>query len=93
MATGTLEILTRRPDVEVIIVPIGGGSGAAGACIVAKSVRPGIEVIGVQSAQAPAAYLSWRDRRLLDSTCTTIAGCPTTIWCRLRAESTGPRPR
>src|ERR671925_1048184 len=59
VATETLEILEERPDVEVVIVPIGGGSGAAGACIAAKSVREGIEVIGVQSEAAPAAYRSW----------------------------------
>ena len=32
------------------MVPVGGGSGAAGACMVAKAVRPSVEVIGVQSA-------------------------------------------
>ena len=60
VATCTLEILEARPDVEAIVVPVGGGSGASGACIVAKAVRPSIEVIGVQSEAAPAAYRSWR---------------------------------
>src|SRR5579864_4489881 len=60
VATYTLEILETRPDVEVIVVPVGGGSGAAGACVVTKAVRPSIEVIGVQSEAAPAAYRSWR---------------------------------
>ncbi|HUQ22983.1 MAG TPA: pyridoxal-phosphate dependent enzyme, partial [Gaiellaceae bacterium] len=60
VATETLEILEDRPDVDAIIVPIGGGSGAAGACIVAKAIRPGIEVIGVQSEAAPAAFRSWQ---------------------------------
>ena len=32
----------------------------------AKGVRPGIEVIGVQSASAPAAYRSWKGRELLE---------------------------
>src|SRR6185437_6980011 len=54
VATCTLEI------VEAIVAPVGGGSGASGACIVAKAVRPSIEVIGVQSEAAPAAYRSWR---------------------------------
>jgi threonine dehydratase len=49
VGTYALEILQDWPDTEVIIVPVGGGSGAAGACIVAKAVRPSIEVIGVQS--------------------------------------------
>src|SRR5690242_1596118 len=48
VATCTLEILETSPDVEAIVVPVGGGSGASGACVVAKAVRPSIEVIGVQ---------------------------------------------
>lgn len=62
VATATLEVLEERPDIDVIIVPIGGGSGAAGACLVAKHFKPSARVIGVQSDGAPAAYLSWRDR-------------------------------
>ena len=73
VGTGTLEILEERPDVDVVVVPIGGGSGAAGACIVAKAVRPEVEVIGVQSAGAPAAYRSWCERRLLEDRMETFA--------------------
>lgn len=73
VATHTLEILEERPDTEVVILPIGGGSGAAGACIVAKAVNPAIEVIGVQSAAAPAAYRSWRERRMVEDTTATFA--------------------
>ena len=62
VGTETLEILEDQPDVDVIVVPIGGGSGAAGACVVAKAVRPEIEVIGVQSEAAPAAFRSWQAR-------------------------------
>ncbi len=60
VGTHTLEIVEELPDVDVVIVPIGGGSGAAGACIVAKAVDPRIQVIGVQSSAAPAAHLSWQ---------------------------------
>jgi len=62
VGTHTLEVLQERPHTDVVIVPVGGGSGAAGACIVAKAVNSEIEVIGVQSEQAPAAYLSWKNR-------------------------------
>jgi len=58
-----LEILEDLPDVDIIITPIGGGSGAAGACIVAKAIRPTIRVIGVQAELAPAVYLSWKEGR------------------------------
>ena len=66
-------MLEARPDTEVIVVPIGGGSGAAGACVVAKAVRPSIEVIGVQSEAAPAAYRSWRAGSLVEDTTSTFA--------------------
>jgi threonine dehydratase len=62
VATHTLEILETQPDIEVVIVPLGGGSGAAGAGLVAKTVNPQIEVIAVQASGAPAAYLTWQAR-------------------------------
>ncbi|MEX0816628.1 MAG: threonine/serine dehydratase [Gaiellales bacterium] len=73
VATETLEILEEVPSVDVIVVPIGGGSGAAGACIAAKAVNPAIEVIGVQSEAAPAAYRSWQARELLEDEMGTFA--------------------
>src|SRR5213082_77924 len=60
VGTHTLELLQEQPHVDTVIVPIGGGSGAAGACIVAKALNPEIQVIGVQSEEAPSAYLSWK---------------------------------
>ncbi len=73
VGTHTLEILEDVPDVDVIIVPIGGGSGAAGACIAAKAINPNIRVIGVQAEKAPAAYKSWKNRALLEDTNATFA--------------------
>ena len=73
VATLTLEILEEQPATDVILVPIGGGSGAAGACIVAKAVNPAVRVIGVQSEAAPAAYRSWRERRLVEDRMETFA--------------------
>ena len=63
VGTATLEVIEAWPDVDVLIVPVGGGSGASGASIVAKSAGRRVEVIGVQSEGAPAAYESWRDHR------------------------------
>jgi threonine dehydratase len=73
VGTYTLEILEHRPDIDVIIVPVGGGSGASGTCTVAKAVRPSIEVIGVQSEAAPAAHRSWQGRALVTDANATIA--------------------
>jgi threonine dehydratase len=73
VATYTVEILEAQPDTAVIVVPVGGGSGAAGACVVAKAVRPSIEVIGVQSEAAPAAYRSWQAGTLVEDTTSTFA--------------------
>lgn len=73
VATETLEILEEQPEVEIIFVPVGGGSGAAGACLVAKTMNPQIRVIGVQSARAPAAYLTWRHRRWMEAPMETLA--------------------
>jgi threonine dehydratase len=73
VATGTLEMLEDEPSLDVILVPVGGGSGAAGACIAAAAVREGIEVIGVQSEAAPAAYRSWKEQRLLEDRMETFA--------------------
>jgi threonine dehydratase len=67
VGTHTLEVLQEQPATDVVIVPVGGGSGAAGACIVAKAVNPQVQVIGVQSEQAPSAYQSWKHRELREA--------------------------
>jgi threonine dehydratase len=78
VATASLEIFEDAPEVEAIVVPVGGGSGAAGACLVAKTINPRVQVIGVQAERAPAAYKSWRARKLLsDSTDTEAEGLAT----------------
>ena len=73
VATETLEILEQEPEIDAIVVPIGGGSGAAGACIAAKAINPAIEIIGVQSAAAPAAFRSWKEHRLVEDRMETFA--------------------
>ena len=73
VGTHTLEVLEREPEVDAIVLPIGGGSGAAGACVVAKALRPGCEVIGVQAEAAPAAYRSWRAHAVCEDGMATAA--------------------
>jgi threonine dehydratase len=74
VGTHTLEILQNEPDIDTILVPIGGGSGAAGACLAAKAVNPAIRVIGVQATGAPAAYQSWKDQTWRTAEIHTFAG-------------------
>ena len=73
VGTHTLEILEKQPDIDVVIVPVGGGSGAAGACIAGKAMKPDLRVIGVQADAAPAAYRSWKARDLVEDEMKTSA--------------------
>ena len=73
VATQTLEVLEDVPDVEVILLPLGGGSGVAGACLVAKAVDPNIKVVAVQSEGAPGGYLYWKNGQRTDAPMETFA--------------------
>ncbi|HEY2963658.1 MAG TPA: threonine/serine dehydratase [Pyrinomonadaceae bacterium] len=64
VGTIALEIFEDLPDVEVIIVPAGGGSCASGNCIVAHELNQNVKVIAVQSEAAPAMWHAWRNRSL-----------------------------
>ena len=64
VGTVSLEIFEDIPDVDVILVPAGGGSCASGNCIVAKERNPKVRVIAVQSDAAPAMWYAWRNRNL-----------------------------
>lgn len=57
------EIFEELPAPDVLLVPIGLGSGVCGACIVAKHRNPHTQVIGVQAANASAVVRSWRSGR------------------------------
>jgi threonine dehydratase len=64
VGTMGLEIFEDLSDVDVIIAPAGGGSCAAGNCIVANELNPNVKVIAVQSEAAPAMWHAWRNRTL-----------------------------
>jgi threonine dehydratase len=65
VATAYLELLQQAPGLDVLVVPVGGGSGAAAACLVAAALAPHLEVVAVQSAASPAAHDSWRAHELV----------------------------
>lgn len=60
VGTMALEVFDSLPQPDVILVPIGLGSGVCGTCLVAKHLRPQTQVIGVQAVGAPAVAETWR---------------------------------
>ena len=62
--TVALELLDDLPDVETVIVPVGGGGLISGMAIALKTINPRIRVVGVQSEGAPALVRSWQTQTL-----------------------------
>ena len=54
--TIALEMLAAEPNLDALIVPIGGGGMIAGMAVAAKSVKPTIEIIGVETERFPSMY-------------------------------------
>jgi threonine dehydratase len=74
VGTYALEIFDELPEPDVVLVPVGLGSGICGTALVAAARSPRTEVIGVQSELAPAVTCSWREgRRVETDTPTTFA--------------------
>jgi threonine dehydratase len=72
VATLYLEVLAARPGLDAVFVPVGSGTGAAAACLVAGALAPRCRVIAVQSASAPAAHDSWASKELVTRPCETV---------------------
>jgi threonine dehydratase len=64
VGTMGLEIFEDLPDVDVIIAPAGGGSCAAGNCLVARQLNPEVQVFATQSEAAPAVWHAYQKRSL-----------------------------
>ena len=60
VGTYALEIFEDLPDADVIVVPVGGGSGACGCCVVRTGLGSRAAIIGVQAERADAVARSWR---------------------------------
>jgi threonine dehydratase len=61
-----LEILEEVPDVEAILVPIGGGGLISGIASIVKKKKRGVKIIGVQSLHAPSAFHSLRRKKIVE---------------------------
>ncbi len=63
--TIALEILEQLPDVEQVVVPIGGGGLISGVAYTIKQLKPDCKVIGVQAATVPSMYESWKAGKIV----------------------------
>jgi len=88
-----LEIMEQNPNIDVIIVPIGGGGLITGVSIAAKKMNPNIKIVGVQTAACPAMVKSLEDNILYeefpseDSICDALIGGVTEIPFKMAKES------
>ncbi len=64
--TVALEILEDLPTVDTIIVPVSGGSLLGGIATAAKSIKPDVEILGVQPENTPAMYYSLKAGKIID---------------------------
>lgn len=71
-----LELLEQLPDMDAVVVPIGGGGLISGVAFAIKQLNPNIKVYGVQAAGAPSMYQSIKDGKIerLDSVATLADG-------------------
>jgi threonine dehydratase len=58
--TAVIELLEDYPDLDTIVVPVGGGGLAAGTCLAARHVNPNIQVIAAEPAGADDCFRSWQ---------------------------------
>jgi threonine dehydratase len=86
--TVALEILEAAPEVDTLIVPIGGGGLIAGMAVAAKALKPGISVFGVQASGANATELAFHNR--YDGPLTAPATIADGLLTRAHGERTLP---
>jgi threonine dehydratase len=65
VGTYALELLEDEPRLDVVFVPVGGGSGVCGTAVVVKTLSPATKVIAVQAENMPAVHHSYHEHRLL----------------------------
>jgi threonine dehydratase len=84
-ATLALDVVEQMPDVQHLLVPVGGGNLIAACALVLRGLRLDAVLTGVQSADAPAVYESWRAGHVvrLDGTTTFAGGMATTYPCSM----------
>ena len=71
--TMTLEILEQEPQLDALVIALGGGSQAVGALVAAAAIKPDLRVYAVGAAGAPAQYESWKSGERLTRPIDTFA--------------------
>ena len=84
--TVALEMLDQVPDLDVLLVPTGGGGLLAGCAVAAKALRPGILVFGVEAARFPSLHCALEGREIRCETSTLADGIAVTAPGRIALE-------
>ncbi len=71
--TIALEILEQLPEVDMIVMPVGGGGLISGIASAVKSINPKIKIVGVQTKAVPSVYNAISKGKIEEVTCETIA--------------------
>ena len=77
--TIAIEILEQQPEIDTIVVPIGGGGLITGIAVSAKSIKPDIRIIGVQTEACPAMINSYRDQTFYEEYPSEESNCDALI--------------
>ncbi|WP_439589303.1 threonine ammonia-lyase [Hydrogenophaga sp.] len=72
--TVALEMLRAQPDLDTLVIAVGGGGLISGMATAAKAIRPGIEVVGVQTERFPAMYNAIKGTHLAQGSSTIAEG-------------------
>jgi threonine dehydratase len=83
--TAAIELLEDKPDLDYILCPVGGGGLLCGTAVAAKTLRPGIKVVGVEPALADDVAQSFRAGKRIS------IPSPATIADGLRTNCTGEK--
>jgi len=59
-----LEIMEQQPDIDVVISPVGSGTGAGGTATAIKTLKPEVKAISVQAEKAPSIYMSYKSGKV-----------------------------
>ena len=72
--TAALEMLEAEPDLDMLVIAVGGGGLIAGIATAAKALQPGIEIVGVQTTRFPAMFNAIKGTQHVQGTSTIAEG-------------------